>query len=232
MSQPIFNQVVLDPTLIKGVYDTCDQWCMYCPVTERCLVYRCSPDIQSGKQNIYEALADRLYEGMTFVKKTSDAEGTPRPELDALLSNDPRKCTTLEPVGDPLERVSRRYGHLCVAYLSSRGDYPFEMRGRTSGPTPFEVFAWFHRLIPAKLYRALLCSSAIARGDQSRKVEQQASAKVALLGIDRSLEALASMTADDEDPRLELISAQLRRVKREAEARFPKARGFYRQGLD
>ena len=56
MSQPIFNHVVLDPTLINGVYDTCDQWCMYCPVTERCLVYRCSPDIQSGKQNIYEAL--------------------------------------------------------------------------------------------------------------------------------------------------------------------------------
>lgn len=232
MSQPIFNQVCLDPTLINGVYNTCDQWCMYCPVTERCLVFRCSPEIRSGKQNIYKALADRLYEGMAFIKKSSDAQGTPRPELDALLSNDLRQCTTLEPIDDPLERAARRYAHLCGAYLNSRNDYPFEMINRPSGPTPFEVIAWFHTLIAAKLYRALLCSSAIARGDDSRTDEQQASAKVALTGIDRSLEALASMAANDDDPRLELIAAQLRRLKREADARFPRARAFHREGLD
>ena len=50
MSQPIFNQVCLDPTLITGIYGTCDQWCMYCPATERCLAYRCSPEIRSGSR--------------------------------------------------------------------------------------------------------------------------------------------------------------------------------------
>jgi hypothetical protein len=40
------------------------------------------------------------------------------------------------------------------------------------------------------------------------------------------------MAANDEDPRLELIAAQLRRVKREAEGRFPMARAFHREGLD
>ena len=40
------------------------------------------------------------------------------------------------------------------------------------------------------------------------------------------------MAVYDEDARLELLSAQLRRVKREAEARFPKARKFHREGLD
>ena len=82
-----------------------------------------------------------------------------------MLSNDPRQCTTLEPVDDPLERTARRYGRLGTAYLASRDDYPFEMRSRPSGPTPFEVFAWFHGLIPAKLYRALLCSGAISVSD-------------------------------------------------------------------
>jgi hypothetical protein len=30
------------------------------------------------------------------------------------------------------------------------------MTHRTSGPTPFEVFAWYHQLVPGKVYRALV----------------------------------------------------------------------------
>ena len=109
MSLPVFNQVCLDPTLIRGIYNRCDQWCMYCPATARCLAYRCSPEIQSGKQDIYKSLADRLYEGVTFVKRLSEAEGTPTPEIDALLADDPRKRTIVPRINDPLERAGSRY---------------------------------------------------------------------------------------------------------------------------
>ena len=95
MSLPIFNQVSLDPTLIKGVYNTCDQWCMYCPVTARCLAYRCSPEIRSGKQNVYKTLADRLYEGMTCIKRLCEAAGRPTPDLDAMLADDVRARTSV-----------------------------------------------------------------------------------------------------------------------------------------
>ena len=231
MSQPIFNQVCLDPTLIDGVYNACDQWCMYCPVTSRCLAYRCSPEIRSGKRDIYKSLADRLYEGITFYKRRCEAEGTLTPELDAMLADDLRARTTVPPVDDPLERAGARYTRLSHAYLVSREDYPFEMVWRPSGPTPFEVFAWFHLLIASKIYRALLSSAAAARGDAGRKHDALISAKVALIGIDRSLDALAAMAVDD-DARLELLGAQLRRVKRELESRFPEARGVVREGLD
>jgi hypothetical protein len=102
---------------------------------------------------------------------------------------------------------------------------------RPSGPTPFEVFAWFHLLIASKIYRALLSSAAAARGDAGRKHDALISAKVAMIGIDRSLDALAAMAVDD-DARLELLGAQLRRVKRELELRFPEARDVVREGLD
>lgn len=232
MSQPIFNQVCLDPTLITGIYSTCDQWCMYCPATARCLAYRCSPDIRSGKQNIYKGLADRLYEGIAFYKRLCDAEGMPTPELDAMLADDPRKRTTAPPVDDPLERMGTRYARLSAAYLRSREDYPFEMVWRDSGPTPFEVFAWFQALIAVKIYRALFCRAAVARGDDARRRDALISAKIALIGIDRSLDALAAMAADDDDARLALLQGQLRRVKRELEGRFPEARGVVREGLD
>jgi hypothetical protein len=232
MAQPIFNQVCLDSTLIKGIYNTCDQWCMYCPATERCLAYRCSPEIGSGKQDIYKSLADRLYEGIIFFKRLCEAEGTPTPELDDMLANDPRKQTVAPPVDDPLERAGKRYARLSGAYLHSREDYPFEVRWRPSGPTPFEVFTWFHVLIAVKIYRALLSSGAAARGDESTRVDALVSAKVALIGIDRSLEALSAMADTDNDARLELLAGQLRRVRRELEARFPDARSFVREGLD
>ncbi len=232
MPLPIFNQVSLDPMLIKGVYNTCDQWCMYCPVTARCLAYRCSPEVRSGKQNIYKSLADRLYEGMTFIKHLCEADGRPTPELDAMLADDPRARESVPRVDDPLERAGARYARLSDAYLVSRGDYPFEMTSHPSGPTPVEVFAWFHVLIAAKIYRALSCAAAAARGDASKKEDALVSAKVALIGMDRSLDSLAVMSVDDDDARLELLGGQLRRVRREMEGRFPAARAVVRLGLD
>ena len=232
MQEPSFVKVALDPTLIKGIYDACDQWCMYCPATSRCLAWRCSPDIQSGKQSIHRALADRLYEGMMFLKRLCDAEGRPTPEIDALLSNDPRKRAALIEICDPIERMGRRYAQFSHAYLRSRPDYPFEMHARRAGPTPFEVFAWFHALIAVKIYRALVSAAYAARGDEGRRDDALVSAKVALIGIDRSLAALAEMDADNQDPRLELLQAQLRRLRRELEGRFPEARRIVRAGLD
>jgi hypothetical protein len=232
VSLPIFNQVSLDPTLIKGVYNTCDQWCMYCPVTARCLAYRCSPEIRSGRQDIYKSLADRLYEGMTFIKQLHDAEGRPTPELDAMLADDPRARNSVPPVDDPIERAGARYARLSAAYLMSRGDYPSEMAWRPSGPTPLEVFAWFHLLIAAKIYRALSCAAAAAQGDASKQEDALLSAKVALIGIDRSLGALASLSVEDDDARLGLLRGHLRRLRREVEGRFPAARAVVRVGLE
>jgi hypothetical protein len=232
MSQPIFNQVCLGPTLIKGIYNMCDQWCMYCPVTTRCLAYRCSPELRSGEQNVYKTLADRLYEGITFVKRLCDADGTSSPELDEMLANDPREQTTLPPVDDPLERAGVRYARVSHAYLISRPDFPFEMVWRPDGPTPFEVFAWFHTLIAVKIYRALSSSAAAVRGEEAKRADALISAKVALIGIERSLSALTLLCADDDDPRLELLGAHLRRLAREVEGRFPEARGVVREGLD
>ena len=233
MTSPVaFVQVALDPSIIKGVYHGCDQWCMYCPVTQRCLAYRCSPEIRSGKHDIYSSLADRLYEGLAFLKAQSKAEGQSTVELDAMLANDPRKQAHLIQLDDPIERMGRRYGRVSIAYLSSRPDYPFDLNPRPTGPTPIEVFAWFHRLVPAKVYRALLSAANAARGDASAADDARISAKVALIGIDRSLDALEAMAADEDDPRFELLQMQLRRLRRELEGRFPDARGCIRPGLD
>jgi hypothetical protein len=233
LAQP-FVKAMLDPTLIPGIYDTCDQWCMYCPATAHCLAYRCRPDgaCDEEPQEIYINIADRLFEGMRLMKDLHAAEGRTIPELEAMLADDPRGRVTLVPVDDPLERLGRRYARLSSRYLASHPDFPFEMTHRPAGPTPLEVFAWYHVLIAVKIYRAITSSAAAARGEDFQRQDALFSAKAALLGIDRSRAALSAMEACDEDARLGEMQAQLRRLAREVEGRFPEARGQVRPGLD
>jgi hypothetical protein len=228
---PPFLEAARDPSLIPGVYNTCDQWCMYCPATARCLAYRCGPELRAGG-DVYRTLADRLYAGIVFLKQLCESQGQPTAEIDALLSDDPRRHASLVIVNDRLERMGRHYFNATSAYLQSRSDFPFEMRHRDSGPTPFEVFAWYHALVPTKIYRAIVSAREAGRRNTSRQEDALASAKVALIGIDRSLDALATMSTTDHDRRLEEFRAQLRRLRHEVEARFPAARGRVRVGLD
>jgi hypothetical protein len=232
MQEPPFVQVALDPALIKGIYDTCDQWCMYCPATARCLAFRCNPDLRSGSKEPQSSVARSVRDDIIYLKQLADADGRPTPEIDALLSNDPRALAAVIGIDDPLERMGRRYAQLSHAYLMSRRDYPFEMRPRATGPTPFEVFAWYHMMIAVKIYRALVSAAAAACGAACGGADALASAKVALIGMDRSLEALAALAAEDDDPRHELLQAHLRRLRRDVEARFPAARSVIRAGLD
>jgi hypothetical protein len=108
-----------------------------------------------------------------------------------------------------------------------------EIPRRPDGPTPFEVFLWHHVFIATKIYRAIMSAAEAARtGEAESRRDADLAAKVALLGADRSDEALQVMALDDRDPRIEHLRAQLRRLRRELEARFPAARTLVRPGFD
>src|SRR5687767_6783463 len=125
MTPSILLELARDPTLIKGIYDTCDQWCMYCGATERCLAFRCSPrELRNGVMRSDDR--DEGLEGLDVLKSLSDAEGRLPPiEIDAFLSTDPRKKSYLFALNDPLERMGGSYMNLSDAYLQSRPDWPF-----------------------------------------------------------------------------------------------------------
>ena len=230
VTMPILIEAAQDSNLLPFVYDACDQWCRYCPVTSRCLAFKCRAP-ESSSQDIYNNLAERMFEGMIFLKQLLNAEGRDSPEIDAILSDDPRERAMVQ-VDDPLERMGLYYMQVSSAYLVSRADFPFEMRPRPEGPTPYEVFAWYHALVPAKIYRAMVSSAAAARGETARIDDARRSAKVALIGLDRSIVAIDALIAEDDDARLEFMRKQACRLRRQVEARFPDARAFIRPGLD
>lgn len=228
-----FMKLALDPTLIAGVYNGCDQWCDYCPLTLRCLAFRCRshPD---ARGDIYHNIAAAMYASMHYLKERHEAEGVPVPEaLTRLIADDPRTHVRYVPVDDALERMGRRYAIAAATFIATGDEVPQDIPTRAGGPTPVDVFRWYHVLIARKIYRAIMSAREGARtGVTEAQCDADLAVKVALLGVDRSDEALQVMALDDGDPRIEHLRLQLRRLRRELEARFPAARAVVRPGFD
>lgn len=234
MADQRFVQRATDPNLIPGVYNACDQWCDYCPVTERCLVFRCQSD--AGNGDVYESVGEAILASMTLLKNCLEAEGIKAPEeLLRRLGDDPDARLTYVPLDDGLGRMAKHYAVLATAFLMTTDHPPLTRRfpRHEHGPTPFEIFVFYHVLIGVKICRAIVGAAEAARtGSAAARADSDASAKVALIGIDRSCEALQVMTLDDVGPRIEHMQRHLARLRRETESRFPAARAFVRPGLD
>ncbi len=234
MSDPNFLALATDPNLVPGIYNGCDQWCHYCPATARCLAFKCRPDaIGAGSPGNVE---EQMLESMRYLKACHEAEGLQPPDdLVRLLNGEHPSSARYTPVDDPLERAGKHYAVQATAFLAtSMEEMPSgPLPRRDTGPTPFEVFLYYHVLIAIKIYRAISSAGEAARTGSARaRWDADVSAKVALVGIDRSEEALHVMTLDDDDPRIESMRHGLGRLRREIERRFPAARALVRPGLD
>lgn len=235
MSEPRFLALATDPNLVPGIYNGCDQWCHYCPATDRCLAFKCRPG-DGSDGNVYDNIEEKLFESMHYLKACHEAEGLEPPEdLVRLLNGDAPSRPVFVPVDDPLERMGKHYAILATAFLAtSEMALPQNpLPRREHGPTPHDVFLFYHVLIAIKIYRALSSAGEAARtGSPRARWDADVSAKVALIGIDRSDEALQVMTLDDDDVRLAHMRTHLSRLRREVERRFPAARKLVRPGLD
>ncbi|HUE84485.1 MAG TPA: hypothetical protein VMO26_00245 [Vicinamibacterales bacterium] len=231
-------ELARNPALIKGIYNVCDHWCMYCPATSRCLAYRCSPGVTHLREhgpgeNSDEGDDDHLLESLMTIKCLAEAEGRRAPaDIETFLSGDSQSLQRMFRIDDPLERQGRQYMVTSTTYLATRAASSPHASSSTAGPTALEVFSWFHVLVPARIFRALLSASEAHHGVARRGEDALGAAKLALVGIDRSIDALTTLAAEDDDPRVELLVAQLRRLGPDVERRFPAARAYLRPGLD
>jgi hypothetical protein len=231
---PSIVALARDPTLITGVYETCDQWCTYCRVTDRCLAFRSTNAADVG--GVFGApgsTGESIEDTPRFLKALADAEGRlAPPEIEAVLSGDRERWRAAFTLDDPLERLGRRYMTLADAYLGSRPDFPSDGSWRPEGPTAIEVLAWYHVLVPARVFRAILSDAEAGQGVPGRRRDALRAARVALVGMDRSARALADVWSEDDDPRLPLLQRLLNQLRDAVEARFPEARDHIQPELD
>ncbi len=211
-------ELARNPAFIPHIYDYCDMWCPSCPVTSRCLLFSAglAGDVSSREADLDE----EIQEGIAFARAVADATRTPVADLDVRLA-DPSSAPRAPALGDPLELLARHYAVQAGRFLLMKG---IDVGERPGGPhgEPLMVIAWYHVMIAAKTYRALVSDHLSAR-QRVLHDDALASGKMALIGIDRSLAAWRRVESASDDGRIGGLVELLETLRCAVDRRFPAA---------
>jgi hypothetical protein len=224
-----------NPKYIPSVYNYCDRWCEYCGLSDRCLLFASerltapwrSPDGDSAIEPMLRELHDDIRaeagrRSIDLEAVSAAAPGHPVLEVE-------EEAGTLH----PLEFLARHYVDQASTFLGSGPVCAGSRRGEPEPrPAPLEVIAWFHVMIASKIYRALASHHLALTEAPDLLADALGSAKIALIGIDRSLAAFQELPQKDDGARNSALMELLGALRTGVEIRFPRARAFVRPGLD
>jgi len=252
-----------NPNFISGIYNYCDRWCERCHMTSRCMLFAVSPENDDkGKaetsEDLFKTVHDSFSQTIELLQKIAAEKGfdlTMSPTEEAAFSKQQsliRKTVESSPLSILANQYLKAYhtwlthskdvldkksAELTQAdFLQIPGRHP--LQEATLLTDTLDVIAWYHFQIPAKISRAL--SGKIDGEDlldddgNPFPKDSDGSAKVALIGIDRSIGAwgiLLQSFAEQEGKILDLLT-MLERLRRMVENEFPNARAFKRAGFD
>jgi hypothetical protein len=214
---------------IVGIFNYCDRWCETCSFTSRCRVFA---DAARHEAAIDPSLKE-LIDAPTHPQDVRETPGWLEEALEEM--NEASIAGLSAPDPPPLPQSytgvsdrARAYGMRFHWWIIEKG---FE--GPPDPSHPLAVISWFSHLIGAKVHRAVT-GLAEDDGDREFPPDHEGSAKVALIGIERSetawrdLVAIERVTADDAAPFL----CELSWLRESLETLLPNARAFVRPGLD
>jgi hypothetical protein len=223
----------IEDGFIVGVYNYCDRWCEACPLTSRCRLFADVAEIAASLDPSLKPVADAppLPEDVPppappwmqeLLHEINEAAREP-------LSHDEweRLKPRVPPGHEPIDVRARDYFTRAHRWLSAQ-----DGRALDDPWNPRAIVGWFHSLIPAKVHRALV---GLAEGwDFDGPPDHDGSAKVALIGIDRSHEACLDAIECKLAPLDEMrpLIEDLEWLRRELERVFPRARAFVRPAFD
>jgi len=260
MDKDRMDELAGDPRFIPGIYNYCDRWCERCAFTFRCMNYALAQeeetDAAASRDLRNKAFWDRLDEVFETTRELIEEEAE---EADFDLDEEELQESMREQEevheaaqAQPYSRTARAYIDVVDQWFKLNeglgGDEGDERKSQAQASSPagepventpglhdcLEVICWYQPQIWVKLCRA--ASGTIRAASEEIECFQEdadGSAKVAILGIERSMAAWASLRhrfPDHEDAILAL--GTLKRLLRQVEAAFPNARAFLRPGFD
>jgi hypothetical protein len=245
---------------ISGVHNYCDRWCERCPLTARCLNFAFgeeqfsdpeTKDISNSK--FWQKLAETLHMTLDMINEMAEEQG---------IVLDPDNAEELEEEHQLDEevienqlccRTARAYAEMVEDWFEAAEDFfdqkeePYSTNERVTMPESgvfggsadledaFQVVRWYQHQIYVKLMRAVRGSleERTELPDEFQK-DSDGSAKVALIGIDRSIAAWGQIKGHLPmwEKAVGQILVHLERLCRQVEKAFPSARSFIRPGFD
>jgi hypothetical protein len=256
------KELAQDKRFISGIYNTCDRWCERCPQTSRCLNYAMAeeefadPETRDIRNEAFWIkLSETFKATLDLVKEMAASEGIDLDALDPGEFVEEHRAFQEAAKNHEISRAARAYADMAENWLegaraffggSEETDPSFqsipeygEEPEKNEFEDALEVVQWYQHQIYVKLVRAISGQveeeSAIDDEPNQYAKESDGSAKVALIGIDRSIAAWGIIgrrfpTFRSHD--VPAILTRLERLRRSVEEAFPDARGFLRPGFD
>jgi hypothetical protein len=254
------KELAADPRFITGIHNYCDRWCEHCPLTSRCLAYAMEQGEGVGdpaardirNQAFWRHTEEILRETKEMLEELMEAHSIVLEPLDA----DAERALTAwhdEAQAHPHAQAGADYAGIVDAWFdqaegcfATRGEaLALQERMGLASADPAEdarrlrdaaeIIRWYQYQIPVKIVRAIGSAQRDKLLDLPHDPgDADGSAKVALLGMDRSLVAWSEVLRQlpgEEDRTLPLL-ASLSRLRRDVETAFPHARAFLRPGFD
>ena len=216
---------------IVGIFNYCDRWCEACAFTSRCRLFADKAEMEASLDPGLKALVEA---------PPLEPAPPPPPWLAQLLEEMDQAMREPADTGEPLERPlppehvaieERAHSYLTCAYPWLQAHVLDSMNDPAD---PRAVVNWFHALIAAKVHRALHGLADDQPEDRDWPPDYDGSAKVALLGIDRSHAAWLELVDRGMATQVEVAPciADLVWLGEALERVFPNARAFVRPALD
>ena len=250
---------VKDKKYISGIYNYCDRWCERCQFTSRCLNCTLAEeqfgDLQKKdelNEVFWQRFSEMLHDTLTLVKEIAKEKGLDIDSIDLEKDYGNEDTTKENPLMDLISHTSENYSKKVNDWFNSNEQILLEKEyeinqirliGSQNDPVKesadindaIEIIRWYQYQIHIKLKRA--CESASENESMDcREIpkDSDGSAKVALIGIDRSISAwniLLPYFSDQKGQIIDLI-VLLENIRNRVEIRFPDARNFIRPGFD
>ncbi len=253
MRRRSLTELATNPDLISGIYNYCDRWCERCSLTSRCLVFATEQEEEDvnpesrdiTNEHFWLKLSRIFQETKEMILQWAEEEGIDLTNIDEA---DIAEAETQHEDAEqhPLALSGKRYADDVRQWFTEfsqtlessdveNDSTADEQAEQVKDAT--EVLYWYQYQIAVKTIRALWSRSTKSdewMEDESDLKDSDGSAKVALVGIDRSIAAWRLMQLGPPE-RAELIVPlilQLERLRKATEKEFPNARDFIRPGFD
>jgi hypothetical protein len=224
----------LQDGFIVGIFNYCDRWCETCAFTSRCRLFADMAE--------YEGQLDPNLKPIVDAPPLPQDIPPPPPKwLEKLIqeaneiASKPMTEEELSEVRPRLPREHQAIDERASAYCVRVHAWLRERNQEDGGAAkdPVAVIAWFASLCASKIHRAL-GGLADDDGDREFPPDHEGSAKVALIGIERSRAAWRQLVSDG---RVTAAAAapcvgELEWLRDRIDALFPAARSFVRPGFD
>jgi hypothetical protein len=241
------------PGIILGIHNYCDRWCEKCAFTEKCGSFRIEEEFAKNElkseEELWTHLSIMLETSLELLKSHAEELGI---ELDnPNVDIDLHSSTILTGENSPIIADASKYSHLAKEWLDSNQKVLENLDTLLfeKGPeelfieefddpafTPLiEVISYYKDFISIKINRALIQSKEKSAALKEMAIyDSNGSAKIALIAIERSIGAWASILKrmPSREDELLMILVMLQKLRCGLENEFPDARKFHRPGFD